>query len=284
MSLQAARRTLALSARLPRLTPRCAYIYQDKGGAGSPRFGATPQQNLAQSGEPGLRDPNERVLESSKLSQNVRAAPDRYMSELPSAAELWTRRHMTEEQKRPVIPPIKPENVFQHPLYTPLEPVPVGIGPLVHPLKWPEYDQSKLSRQDSGLRNGWYYKDFEDYTNAPIGDYPVMKLQWTELKDPFKYWDQQGRRNYGDILPDNAHQTDEWSVGPLIHLDTYYESWRKIAMMLAGMVVFVLWLDPASYAVAVPREYPWDGLRVELGGDPNDPTDTHFSANKYTGV
>lgn len=28
-----------------------------------------------------------------------------------------------------------------------------------------------------------------------------------------------------------------------------------------------------------PREFPYDGLRVELGGDPNDKTDAWMSAH-----
>lgn len=72
--------------------------------------------------------------------------------------------------------------------------------------------------------------EFDDQTIAPTGDYPRdIPLQWTQLKDPFKYWDQQGRRNFGEIIHDHDHFTDWLGPGPVV-------DWKKpFAHMLGGI-------------------------------------------------
>lgn len=82
---------------------------------------------------------------------------------------------------------------------------------------------------------------------APIGDYPRLPVQYTALKDPFGYWDKQGRRNYGEILQDHDLFLDEWSVGPLEH---WSKPMKQHAKLWAAMGVFVFgiwWWDPESH-------------------------------------
>jgi len=88
---------------------------------------------------------------------------------------------------------------------------------------------------------------FDDPIHAPIGDYPRVPIQWGELKDPYKYWDKQGRREYGDILYDHENYTDIW--GPGVDYD-----WRHTAKglgMFAGFMAFVygliFWWDPSEH-------------------------------------
>jgi hypothetical protein len=35
---------------------------------------------------------------------------------------------------------------------------------------------------------------FDCDATTPIGDYPRLKMQYALLKDPYKYWDQQGAK------------------------------------------------------------------------------------------
>ncbi|KAJ3177977.1 NADH dehydrogenase 1 beta subcomplex subunit 8 ndufb8 [Gaertneriomyces sp. JEL0708] len=165
--------------------------------------------------------------------------------------------------------------LLSHPLYTPPAPTETGIGILQPPLKFPEYDQSVPSTQSSGLPSPptWHDKGF-DSAEAPIGDYPRLPLQWAQLKDPFKYWDQQGRRNYGDIVYDHDNFADQWSIGNEQHW------WLplKHTMQLMGVIAFmgfcVHWFDPSQHLWFAEKDYPFDGLRVELGGDPKNAEDT----------
>jgi len=58
-----------------------------------------------------------------------------------------------------------------------------SIGPLVGPLKWPEYDQKTLSAQQMNLPSPpyWNYQEMEDREDASVGLYPrnvPMQVQY----------------------------------------------------------------------------------------------------------
>lgn len=55
---------------------------------------------------------------------------------------------------------------------------------------------------------------FDDPSSSPIGNYPRMKATYGLLKDPYTYWDVQGRRNYGELIHDQDLFTDVWGIGP----------------------------------------------------------------------
>ncbi|TPX40572.1 hypothetical protein SeLEV6574_g06546 [Synchytrium endobioticum] len=151
---------------------------------------------------------------------------------------------------------------FQHPLYIPLAQPKTGLGPIIPPLKWPEYDQSVLSAQQSG-------------------DYPRdVPMQWTQLRDPYKYWDQQGRRNYGEIMYDHDNYTDFLGIGPEVHWYVPFMGMMKVFGFIALVAFGVAWYDPAANMYFTERDYPYDGLRLELGGDPEDPDDRAQAARR----
>ena len=67
------------------------------------------------------------------------------------------------------------------------------------PLHYPKFDQSKRSIQVTGLDSFRTINNIPFDIDSPIGNYPRLQQQWTSLKDPLHYWDQQGRRNYGEV-------------------------------------------------------------------------------------
>lgn len=117
---------------------------------------------------------------AASIPQGEREAPE----PLPEAAhDIWTREQQGLEYKPPKG---KETDWFHHPLYSPPADPETGIGPMIAPLKWPEFDQKVLSAQESGFANNWTKYEFDSPT-APIGNYPRdIPLQWTQLKDPFK--------------------------------------------------------------------------------------------------
>jgi hypothetical protein len=130
-----------------------------------------------------------------------------------SSSELW---HQSLIPPKPLEPEHFTEKTFlQHPLYTPPAKADISV-PLVAPLKFPEWDQRIPSHQASGLPSPPTWNDipFDNALEAPIGAYPRIKAQWAQLKDPFSYWDQQGKRNYGEVLYDHDNFTDILSIGP----------------------------------------------------------------------
>ncbi|KAI8920743.1 hypothetical protein DFJ77DRAFT_447200 [Powellomyces hirtus] len=208
-----------------------------------------------------------------------RAPADR---KAPVAADLWSAQQKG-HKAAPAVPPQDPDAFLQHPLYTPPAPVDTGLGPVVAPLKWPEYDQSMPSSEESGLPSppNWHDRGFDVPELAPIGDYPHVRPQFAQLRDPFKYWDQQGRRDYGEILYDHENFTEIFSIGPEVHWKEPAKHSLQLLAIIAGMGACVHWWDPEKNAWFAEKDYPYNGLRVELGGDPNDENDTYTQANVY---
>ncbi|KAJ3037596.1 hypothetical protein HDV00_001484 [Rhizophlyctis rosea] len=219
---------------------------------------------------------------------------------LPTAPELWTLNQTGGQKiakKQPQIEPndigdlpwdtpqedIKnnPDALFAHPYYNQIQPVNVGVGPLLPPLKWPEYDQARLSYEDSGLPGGWRKVEWDNYDEAPIGNYPRLPMQWAELKDPYRYWDPQGRRNYGDLEHVDAQYLDEWGPGPQERWEPVLSNALKQLAMVAVMALCVWYYNPADRRYFAEKTLPFDGLRLELGGDPDDPNDRSTAARVY---
>ncbi|TPX44723.1 hypothetical protein SeMB42_g04237 [Synchytrium endobioticum] len=112
-------------------------------------------------------------------------------------------------------------------------------------------------------------------------DYPRdVPMQWTQLRDPYKYWDQQGRRNYGEIMYDHDNYTDFLGIGPEVHWYVPFMGMMKVFGFIALVAFGVAWYDPAANMYFTERDYPYDGLRLELGGDPEDPDDRAQAARR----
>ncbi|KAK9723248.1 hypothetical protein K7432_002097 [Basidiobolus ranarum] len=115
-----------------------------------------------------------------------------------------------------------------------------------------------------------------------IGDYPNLPWENKQTRYPRDYWDQTERRNFGETIPEQDEVLSVWITDP-----NPINPWRALAELIAvGSVIVGGTLALATYAlpdreVAIPRDYPYDGLRVEMGGDPNDSEDLSRSARKF---
>jgi hypothetical protein len=160
---------------------------------------------------------------------------------LPSSAEMWNPASSPQ--------PDSTDSFFQHPLYTPPASPDVGLGPLKAPLRWPKYDQRTPSAEASGLPSPphWRQVPFDHAASAPIGTYPHVTPQWSQLKDPFGYWDQQGRRNYGEVLYDHENFTEVWSIGPEIHWWKPFVGTAKVFGTIGFMAFLVYLWDPSEH-------------------------------------
>ncbi|KAJ3122359.1 hypothetical protein HK098_002912, partial [Nowakowskiella sp. JEL0407] len=201
---------------------------------------------------------------------------------LESAQELWSKSKGY--QPPPQNPDAEEDRVFRHPLYTPPAKYETGVGPLFDPLKYPEYDVKRPSDKQIGIYRPpfWHEFDWEDPKESPIGAYPRdIPYIWTQLRDPHNHWDKQGRREFGELLHDHSNYADWLSIAPEVH---WYEPF-KLTLTVAAWVVVMgvsisLW-DPEKRRPWAFKEYPYDGLRVELGGDPADEEDKWMSGHVY---
>ena len=216
-------------------------------------------------------------------AQKKRAIPRDTPEPLPKAApELWTALNHPHYQPSSTQEEEYDKELFSHPMYSPEASPDVSLGPLQRPLHFPEWDQRVPSMQASGLASPPTWTDIPYDSPAtrdsPIGPYPRLERQWTALRDPFKYWDQQGRRSYGEVLYDHDNFSDQWSPGPVEHYGGALLGTAK-TFGLIGFLSFLVYLwDPESKLWFAEKEYPFEGLRKELGGDPQDSKDNWMAA------
>ncbi|KAI8927551.1 hypothetical protein BC831DRAFT_451853 [Entophlyctis helioformis] len=198
-----------------------------------------------------------------------------------SGPQLWTELHV---KSPPVGPQVDEENdLLQHPLYTPPLNPDTSIGPLIKPLHYPEFDQRKNYWTDTGVRGYDSINDyrFEDPKQALIGQYPDVTPQFATLRDPYAYWDQQGRRNFGEILYDHDNLTHIWGIGHTVHWWVPVVTSARVFGFLAFLATLVYVWDTEKHLFFAEKDYPYNGLRIELGGDPNDESDNYGAAPVY---
>jgi hypothetical protein len=78
-----------------------------------------------------------------------------------------------------------------------------------------------------------------------------MKATYTSLKDPYTYWDVQGRRNYGEIIHDQDMFTDIWGIGPE-QSPSFGLKLLAQAAAFVGLVCFGVWVwNPEQHSIRV---------------------------------
>ncbi|KAI9297421.1 hypothetical protein K502DRAFT_287968 [Neoconidiobolus thromboides FSU 785] len=104
-------------------------------------------------------------------------------------------------------------------------------------------------------------------------DYPHLPLNNFQQRNPWIYDDQQDRRNFGEPLNQQDEILTVW--GP----DQYELPAGRALFELACVGGFIataayFYSFVAPESPAVPRSYPFNGLREELGNDANSKTNT----------
>jgi hypothetical protein len=152
----------------------------------------------------------------------------------PVAVDLWLKKNSA-----------KQPDVFKHPQYIPLNEEATGL--VNKPgLVWPEFDQSR--GVDPKKPNSYLFRPYDDNETSPIGDYPRITPQFASLRDPFKYWDQQSRRNFGEILYDHDNFTDSWGIG--VEMDPAHprKALFKFTAFFATLVGLIVLWNPEKHA------------------------------------
>ncbi|KAJ1551695.1 hypothetical protein HK096_004231 [Nowakowskiella sp. JEL0078] len=197
----------------------------------------------------------------------------------PSAQELWTQNQGIKPPKQ--YPNSEPDRIFKHPLYDPPTKADTSV-PLVSPLVWPVNDMPQSDTPGWKAAPLWHEIEWEDPSETPIGDYPRnVPFLWTSLREPKNHWDKQGRREYGEVLNDYANYGDWLSIGHDYHWSVPLQSVLTSFGLIALIGVSVALWDPSKHKFFAEKDYPFDGLRVELGGDPEDAEDKWMAAHVY---
>jgi NADH dehydrogenase (ubiquinone) 1 beta subcomplex subunit 8 len=103
------------------------------------------------------------------------------------------------------------------------------------------------------------------YSDPQVGDYPNLPFENLQTRSVHDQWDdRQGKANFGDVLHEEDEILNTWA--PELTDVSMGEALRGLGtfLVVAGLGVGVL-----AYTSAEPhfvrREYPYDGLKEELG-------------------
>eukprot|EP00041_Stephanoeca_diplocostata_P003420 m.34461 g.34461 ORF g.34461 m.34461 type:complete len:143 (-) comp14305_c0_seq1:241-669(-) len=76
-----------------------------------------------------------------------------------------------------------------------------------------------------------------------IGEYPDLPLESSQRRDPFKYWDSQDRRNFGEPLQEHDEALSMWVVDDVVANDCVSPKAQlgQLLFVLGGLGL-LLWL------------------------------------------
>ncbi|RIB08309.1 hypothetical protein C2G38_2045278 [Gigaspora rosea] len=99
-----------------------------------------------------------------------------------------------------------------------------------------------------------------------IGDYPNLPVEFKLDRPPLGWEDQQNRRNFGEPIHEEEEILNVWSF------DRYDIDFGDAAMQLltffALLGIYMFAIKQTDHeSPAIKKQYPYDGLRVELGGE-----------------
>ncbi|KAL9984119.1 hypothetical protein ACROYT_G006379 [Oculina patagonica] len=129
------------------------------------------------------------------------------------------------------------------------------------PLPTPENDWK-------GFTRGW--KD-DGYA---LGDYPNLPDISNQRRQHKGWWDPQERRNYGEPIHQDEDALNVWVMAETDCNDRYTP--HEAAMQLGVATAILCFIGYLAYLVdqtdrnpAIPKQYPFNNLYLERGGDPN---------------
>ncbi|RKP28105.1 hypothetical protein SYNPS1DRAFT_9458, partial [Syncephalis pseudoplumigaleata] len=101
-------------------------------------------------------------------------------------------------------------------------------------------------------------------SDPQIGDYPAVPWVHYEEKDPYKYWDRQGRRNFSEPV----HEQDEIlnAFAPDASSTPLSTAFYSLGVCASGIALTCLIIGYfRAESPHVKRTYPYGGLGKELG-------------------
>ncbi|OCH95372.1 hypothetical protein OBBRIDRAFT_830935 [Obba rivulosa] len=107
---------------------------------------------------------------------------------------------------------------------------------------------------------------FKEEVDPQLGGYPQLPYVSKQRLPPRGWDDPQMRRNFGDPVHELEDVLGMW--GPDIPIVDPQTALRHFTIAWTGILAFALFVKYALVPErpAVPREYPYDGLKEELGG------------------
>ncbi|XP_077406955.1 NADH dehydrogenase [ubiquinone] 1 beta subcomplex subunit 8, mitochondrial [Vanacampus margaritifer] len=118
-------------------------------------------------------------------------------------------------------------------------------------------------------------EDYQPYpdTGEGFGDYPKLPDRSQHERDPWYKWDHPDlRRNWGEPL----HYDFDMYIRNRVDTSPTPASWNSMCIQLFGFIGFMLFMFYVGekfpcYQPVAPKQYPFNNLYLEKGGDPEKP-------------
>ncbi|XP_012686552.1 NADH dehydrogenase [ubiquinone] 1 beta subcomplex subunit 8, mitochondrial [Clupea harengus] len=113
------------------------------------------------------------------------------------------------------------------------------------------------------------YKPYPD-DGMGYGDYPMLPEKSQHERDPWYGWDHPDfRRNWGEPM----HWDFDMYIRNRVDTSPLAMDWKTMYTTLLGFVGFMLFMFYVgekfpSYQPVAPKQYPYNNLHLESGGDP----------------
>uniref|UniRef100_A0A8C5PPQ7 NADH dehydrogenase [ubiquinone] 1 beta subcomplex subunit 8, mitochondrial n=1 Tax=Leptobrachium leishanense TaxID=445787 RepID=A0A8C5PPQ7_9ANUR len=124
-------------------------------------------------------------------------------------------------------------------------------------------------------------EDYEPYPDDGMGygDYPKLPDKSQHERDPWYSWDQPDlRRNWGETM----HWDFDMYLRNRVDTSPTMVPWNTMCKQLVGFIGFMLfmfWVGEMFpiYPPVAPKQYPYNNLYLESGGDPSkEPSEIYF--------
>ncbi|XP_033840286.2 NADH dehydrogenase [ubiquinone] 1 beta subcomplex subunit 8, mitochondrial [Periophthalmus magnuspinnatus] len=144
-------------------------------------------------------------------------------------------------------------------------------GPAKGALPGP-YPQTPEERAAAAKKYNMRVEDYEPYPNKGegYGDYPMLPDRSQHERDPWYQWDHPDlRRNWGEPM----HWHFDMYIRNRVDTSPTVVPWASMCRQLFGFIGFMLFMFYVgqkfpSYQPVGPKQFPYNDLYLEKGGDP----------------
>ncbi|XP_040293532.1 NADH dehydrogenase [ubiquinone] 1 beta subcomplex subunit 8, mitochondrial [Bufo bufo] len=135
------------------------------------------------------------------------------------------------------------------------------------------YPKTEAERAAAAKKYNMLLEDYKPYPDDGMGygDYPMLPDKSQEERDPWYKWDYAvSRRNWGEVM--------HWDFDKFIRVrvDTSptpapFSSMCKVLAVFLGTMFVLFYIGQVfpSYSPVAPKQYPYNNLYLEYGGDPD---------------
>ncbi|KAK6170948.1 hypothetical protein SNE40_019226 [Patella caerulea] len=145
------------------------------------------------------------------------------------------------------------------------------------------FPKTQEERIAAAKKYGLRVEDYQVYPDDGLGygDYPKLPIVSGEHRDPYEDWDDPGSKtNYNEVRHVDHDLYLEYKLDPnrKRQVSLNKQLLQFLGAVTAIMVVYVLCEPYPFFQPVLPKQFPFNDLYLEKGGDPSmEPTVKHYT-------